>query len=116
MTNLALAIAVVYDVPAPPDWPHGQVSAVSFPRQLPAPADAFDWWIRQDQLDRTYHRLEQLGADDLKFVVDAAAPFSELEWSQKNIELPLSQLAKAYTMIPCYRADRADRQIYLWPI
>ncbi len=112
--NLALAIAVVYDVPAPPDWPHGQVTAISFPRKLPAAADAFDWWIRQDQLDRSYLRLASLRAEDLKFVVDAAAPFDELEWSQKNVDLPLSQLATAYTMIR-YRTDRATKETYIWP-
>src|SRR4029078_12304619 len=112
--DLALAIALVYDLPPPPDWPHGQATDAAFPRQLPAPGAAFDWWIRQDQLDRTYHRLEKLGADDLKFVVDAAAPVAELEWSQKNFAIHLKQLAKAYTMIR-YRPDRADRQIYIWP-
>ena len=112
--DLALAIALVYDLPAPPDWPHAQVAEVSLARQLPSPADAFDWWIRQDQLDRTYHRVEKLGAEDLKFVVDAAAPFAELEWAQRNVELPLNQLAKAYTMI-AYRTDRAAKEIYVWP-
>ncbi len=112
--SLALAIAVVYDVPPPPDWPHGQVYPASFPRHPPAAADAFAWWIRQDQLDRTYHRLESLGADDLKFVVDAAAPFNELEWSQRNVDLSLGQLDKTYRLIR-YRPDRAEKEIYLWP-
>ncbi len=112
--SLALAIAVVYDLPPPPDWPHGQVYPASFPRHPPAAADAFAWWIRQDQLDRSYHRLESLGADDLKFVVDAAAPFNELEWSQRNVDLSLGQLDKAYRLIR-YRPDRAEKEIYLWP-
>ena len=112
--NLALAIAVVYDLAPPPDWPHAQASLESFPRQLPGAADAFDWWIRQDQLDRTYLRIESLRADELKFVVDAAAPFAELEWSQKNVDIPLRLLAKAYTAIQ-YRPDRAQKEIYIWP-
>jgi hypothetical protein len=112
--DLALAIAVDYDLPPPPDWPHGQVDEKSLARNLPAPADAFDWWIRQDQLDRTYHRLESLGAEDLKFMVDAAAPFAELDWARKNVDLPLGQLDKAYTMIR-YRTDRAEKEIYVWP-
>jgi hypothetical protein len=111
--HLALAIAVVYDLPPPPDWPHGQVDG-SFARQLPAPGEAFDWWIRQDQLDRTYLRIEKLRADELKFVVDAAAPFAQLDWSRRNVDLPLSQLAKAYTMIG-YRPDRAAKEVYVWP-
>lgn len=112
--NLALAIAVVYDLPPPPDWPHGQADFASRARQLPAAADAFDWWIRQDQLDRTYLRIASLRADELKFVVDAAAPFAELEWSQRNVDLPLNQLANAYTTIR-YRIDRAQKELYVWP-
>src|ERR1700677_2488039 len=40
--SLALAIAVVYDVPPPPYWPHGQVSRESLPRTLPNPAEPFE--------------------------------------------------------------------------
>lgn len=112
--SLALAIAVVYDLPPPPDWPHGQVRPEAFPHHLPLPAEAFDWWIRQDQLDRTYIRIRSLGADELIFVVDAAAPFAELEWSQRNVAVPLAQLTKAYTMIR-YRTDRAEKELYVWP-
>ena len=39
--HLALAIAVVYDVPPPPDWPHAQVTVAALPRKFPAAADAF---------------------------------------------------------------------------
>jgi hypothetical protein len=112
--DLALAIAVVYDLPPPPDWPHGQATEEALPRRLPAAAEAFDWWIQQDQLDRTYHRLGQLGADELKFVVDAAAPFEELRWSQQNVDLPLAQLAQAYPMVR-YRTDRVPNGTYIWP-
>jgi len=111
--NLALAIAVVYDLPPPPDWPHGQASREDLARRLPTPENAFDWWIRQDQLDRTYHRLADLRADELKFVVDATAPFTELEWSQRNVDVPLHQLANAYTLVR-YNLDRENRQAYVW--
>ncbi|MCX6955460.1 MAG: hypothetical protein NTV51_25200 [Verrucomicrobia bacterium] len=103
--NLALAIAVVFDVPPPPDWPHGQVSAALLPRKFPDPAAAFAWWVKQDQLGHGYHKFTRLGPDELKFVVDAAAPFSELEWAAKISDHPLNQLAKAYTMVR-YRTDR----------
>jgi hypothetical protein len=111
--SLALAIAVVYDLPPPPSWPHGQASLDDLARRLPAPEKAFDWWIRQDQLDRTYHRLADLRADELKFVVDASAPFTELEWSQRNVDFPLSQLAKVYALVR-YSVDRENRQAYVW--
>lgn len=112
--NLALAIALVYDIPPPPDWPHGQVSPQALPRALPPPAAAFAWWIRQEQLGRTYHHLSRLGADELRFVVDAAAPFSELEWIQGAADLPLAQLPRAYSMIK-YRKDRVAANQMVWP-
>ena len=111
--SLAAAIALVYDVPPPPDWPHGQVSAEALPRQFPAPANAFDWWVRQDQRGRTYHRLSRLGAAELRFVVDTVVPLAELEWAQGAANLPLNQLARAYTMVR-YRNDRVTGQQMTW--
>ena len=111
--RLAIAIALVFDVPPPPDWPHGQVPAQALPRRLPAPADAFVWWTKQEQSGRTYHRLGRLGIEDLKFVVDSAAPFAELEWAQAHCPQPLSQLAATYAMIR-YRNDRVTGGIHVW--
>lgn len=111
--NLAIAIALVYDVPPPPVWPHGQVSAALLPRQFAPPADAFAWWIKQEQRGRMYHRLSKLGAAELKFVVDTVVPFAELEWAQGAADLPLGQLARAYPMIR-YRNDRVTGQQMNW--
>ncbi len=112
--SLALAIAVVYDVPPPPWWPHGQVLETALARRLPPPTDAFDWWTQQDIAGRTYHRLARLEAAELKFVVDVNAPFEELVWSQKNVVHPLGQLGQAYTMIR-YRTDRVKDNLTVWP-
>ncbi len=112
--SLALAIAVVFDVPPPPNWPHGQVSPAALPRRFPAPLEAYGWWLKQEQLGRTFHKFSRLGADDLKFVVDTAAPFAELEWAEKIADYPLGQLAKAYTMV-CYRTDRVANNVAIWP-
>ncbi|MEX2044862.1 MAG: hypothetical protein WD941_05870 [Opitutus sp.] len=111
--GLALAIAVVYDLPPPPNWPHGQVTPAALPRKLPDPAAAFEWWIRQQQLGRTHHHVGRLGAAELKFVVDAAAPFAELEWSQKAAGMPLGGLAAAYSMIK-YRQERVEKNQAIW--
>lgn len=112
-SSLALAIGVVYDLPPPPNWPHAQVTPGALPRRLPAPAEAFAWWVRQQELGRTYHALGRLGTDELKFVVDAAAPFAELEWAQGVPGLPLPKLADAYTMIK-YRRDRLEQNQPIW--
>ena len=112
--SLALAIAVVYDVAPPPWWPHAQVSAAALPRKLPPPKDAFAWWIKEDAAGRTFHRLARLPADELKFVVDAAAPFDQLTWSQQIADYPLAQLDRAYTMIR-YRQDRIANNNPVWP-
>lgn len=111
--KLATAIALVYDVPPPPYWPHGQVAATALPRQWPKPLDAFKWWTRQDELGRTFHRLTHLGAEELKFVVNASAPFAELEWSQQVADYPLNSLGKAYTMVR-YDYARVQRDELDW--
>jgi hypothetical protein len=112
--SLALAIAVVFDVPPPPYWPHPQVPEAVLPRQFPAPAVALAWWVKQEQLGRTYHRLSRLGAAELKFVVDAAAPLADLEWSQSHVHQPINQLANAYAMIK-YKRERLTTNTAIWP-
>ena len=113
--NLALAIAVVYDVPPPPDWPHWQVDPDALPRQLPAPADAFAYWIKKDRANVSAHRLRRLPAAELKYLVDVVAPFSELEWAQRNIAPPLGDFAQAYNLVK-YREDRVTLNQPIWPL
>ena len=113
-SSLALAIALVHDVPPPPHWPHGQVSAKTLPRKMNTPSEAFDWWIAEDVAGRTFHRLSRLQADELKFVVDAAAPLAELKWTQQVADYPLSHLDRAYTMVR-YRQDRIANNTPVWP-
>jgi hypothetical protein len=105
--SLALAIAIVFDVPPPPYWPHGQVSKESLPRRLPNPAEPFERLTGEDAMGHTYFRLAGLRAEELKFVVDAAAPAPELRWSVQNVPYPLDQLEGAYSMVK-YRTDRAN--------
>jgi len=112
--SLALAIAIVYDVPPPPDWPHGQVAAGILPRRLPAPLEAFTHWVRLDRANVTAYRLRQLSAGELKFVVDASAPLAELSWAQRNVTPPITELAKAYDMV-AYRKERPARGQFMWP-
>ena len=112
--SLALAIAVVYDVPPPPDWPHGQVSPEALPRRLPRPEATFEFFVKEDQAGRTYQRLKRLGADELKFVVDVAASFDDLQWAQKVVDYPLTHFALTYSMVR-YRLDRMQNDLPMWP-
>lgn len=112
--SLALALAVVYDVPPHPFFPHGQVTAQALPRVFPPAATAFAWWLKQEETGRTYQHLSRLGAEELKFVVDASAPFSELEWAQGGVNLPLGQLPRAYNLVR-YRRDRVTNDRPVWP-
>ncbi|HYC69708.1 MAG TPA: hypothetical protein VEB66_00790 [Opitutaceae bacterium] len=111
--SLALAIAVVFDVPPPPIWPHGQVPAEVLPRQWPGPKEAFDFWVKLDRGNGTVHRLRRLPASELKFIVDTAAPFPELAWARQHVTLPPAEFAKAYDMVK-YRQDRLQGNVFNW--
>ena len=111
--NLAIALAVVHDVPPPPDWPHGQVSPIALPRKLAEPVVAFNYWAKKDRSNLTAHRLRRLPASELKFLVDVVAPFSELDWAQRNVSPPLGDFAKAYDLVR-YRPERVAANQYLW--
>lgn len=112
--NLAIAIAVVYDVPPPPDWPHGQVSPEALPRKLLPPADVFAFFVKSDRAGETLQRLRRLSAGELKFVVDTGATFEEMSWAQRNLRLPLAQLPKAYALVRP-RPERIEAGALVWP-
>jgi tetratricopeptide (TPR) repeat protein len=112
--QLALALAVVDDVPPPPSWPHSQVSAAVLPRKLIPPLEAFAFFTKSDHDGLTLQKLSRLDAETLKFVVDSAAPIPELAWAQKAIDFPLTSLDRAYTAVT-YQTQRADLGQFLWP-
>lgn len=113
-TQLALAIALVYDAPPPPQWPHWQVSAEALPRRLPSPQTAFKFLVDADKVGATLHKLGALSAAELKFVVDFSAPFPELVWAQRSVKFALPDLVKSYEAVR-YRTDRIEAQEYVWP-
>lgn len=111
---LSIALAVVYDLPPPPDWPHAQVSAALLPRRWPAAKDTFDYLVKADKAGRTFHRLRKLSPEELRFVVDVSAPFSELTWSEQVIDVPLAHFDRVYSKIR-YRRDRVTNNQPHWP-
>jgi len=112
--QLALAIALVYDVPPPPQWPHGQVSERLLSRQLRDPLEVFRYWVAADRSRTTLHELDKLAASELKFVIDAAAPWEDLDWVQEKVEFGFDSLPRAYDAV-VYRLDRIDTGNYSWP-
>lgn len=112
--SLALALAVVYDVSPPPYWPHGQVAQTALPRRLPAPEDAWAFLISTDREGKSLHRMRQLDAAELRFLVDLAAPQEELRWAQANVKFALARLSDTYSSID-YKIVRAMDGVYQWP-
>ena len=112
--NLALALAVVYDVPPPADWPHGQVRPQALPRRLPDPVEAFAFFVKADRTGATLQRLSRLPAEDLKYVVDTSASFADLTWAETKVAAPLAGLARLYNMVR-YRRDRLEGDVLIWP-
>lgn len=112
--QLALAIAVVHDVPPPPTWPHAQVAAAALPRRLMAPRDAFTYWSTADDRGLTLQRLTRLTAGELKFVIDAAAPQGELDWARQSVKGPITRLPGMYDAVR-YRMDRLEANVMQWP-
>ncbi len=112
--SLAIAIALVYDTPPPPYWPHAQIGAAMPVRALPDPLAAFRFFVEQDRAGRCYQPLRQLGPEELKFVVDVAASFEELRWSQTIVDVPLDRFDQVYSMIR-YRVDRLRNGNAVWP-
>lgn len=111
---LALALAVVYDVPPPSWWPHGQVSEAVLPRKLPAPEEAWAFLVGTDRAGKSLHRLRGLDPEELRFVADLAAPLDELRWAQANVKTPLARLAETYSSIS-YKTARVVDGLYDWP-
>ncbi|MFZ5494016.1 MAG: hypothetical protein ACOZE5_01600 [Verrucomicrobiota bacterium] len=112
--SLALAIAVVHDVPPSPWWPHGQVNAVMLPRKPPPPEQIFGYLARLDRANGTAHKLGRLPAGELKFLVDIVAPFKELDWARQSVPPGIADLGKAYDLVK-YRQDRLTANQYIWP-
>ncbi|MCC5022686.1 MAG: hypothetical protein J6386_07760 [Candidatus Synoicihabitans palmerolidicus] len=112
--ELALAVAVVRDVLPPPAGPHGQVSDEILPRKVPSAKQTYAFWVESDMRGKTLHCLSRLKASELKFVIDAAAPLSDLRWAQEQASYDLGSLPGAYDAVR-YRDDRVEREIYSWP-
>jgi hypothetical protein len=112
--SLMLAFALVYDQRQPEKWPHHQVdSSLVLPMDESLP-DRFAYYARANDAGKLEHDLRRLSVAELKFVVDAPVPRSELDWAAKNVRLRRSQFDRAFSLVD-YDERRAQRGIYQWP-
>lgn len=111
---LAIALTLVFDQRLPQYWPHHQVAQELVPRARPDLLAAFDFWVNSQKSGATLMDIRKLGADTLKFVVDAPVEFSEIEWAQKNARFPRTDWGRAFSSIS-YSRSRIASQQYDWP-
>lgn len=112
--SLMLAFALVYDQRKPGFWPHRQVHPSNvLPMDEPL-AERFAYYARLNDAGRLDHDLRRMSAAELKFVVDAPVPRSELEWAAKNVKVRRDQFEKAFSAVN-YDQRRAERGVFVWP-
>lgn len=112
--SLMLAFALVYDQRPPKAWPHHQVDAALVPPMDETLSDRFAYYSRANDAGKLEHDLRRLSVAELKFVVDAPVPRSELEWAAKNVRARRGQFDRAFTAVD-YDERRAQRGIFVWP-
>lgn len=112
--NLALAISVVRDQPAPSWWPHRQVLQKDVPRKDLPPEEIFARTVRAFREGKLRLDPRKLDASELKFVVDAPLKPQELEFIENSGSLAKEDPTKAFAAIRYDRA-RVIRSAYVWP-
>ncbi len=112
--RLAVAIAVVYDQPPPPNWPHPQVKPEAVPRVHRTPFEIYGFWIQCQQLGRLFLDVRRLEVEQLTHVVDAPVRESEFMWAQAQVTLPRYRFAEAFDLVR-YDLDRLRNRAFIWP-
>jgi hypothetical protein len=111
--SLALAYALVYDQRPPAHWPHHQVAPEAVPEMDESLADRFGFYVQRNDARKLDYDLRRLSAEELKFVIDAPVPRSELEWAAKNVKFGRSQFDRTFSMVD-YDQRRAERGDFVW--
>ncbi|MFM8830873.1 MAG: tetratricopeptide repeat protein [Spartobacteria bacterium] len=111
--GLAIAIALVNDVPPPQGWPHHQVAAELVPASILPVERQFSRWVSANEARQLLLDPRKLSPSQLKFVVDAFITDDELAWARKNVRLTRSTFEKAYFQIN-YSHERLQAQQYDW--
>ena len=112
--SLMMAFALVYDQRQPAKWPHHQVDPSLVPPMDESLSDRFEFYARANDAGRLEHDLRRLSVSELKFVVDAPVPRSELEWAAKNVRVRRGQFDRAFSIVD-YDERRVQLGAYSWP-
>lgn len=112
--SLMLAYALVYDQRPPSFWPHHQVPPSAVPGMDESLADRLGFYAQRNDAGKLDYDLRRLSAEELKFVIDAPVPRSELEWAAKNVKFGRNQFDRAFSLVT-YDQRRAERGIFNWP-
>jgi hypothetical protein len=112
--ELALAIALVRDQPAPVFWPHRQVSPAAFHRGDQSPAELFSEFVSAYRRGKLRRDLHSTGVRALMFVVDSPLSSSESEWVRSD-RLASRQDPPAALASINYDESRMLSQSYVWP-
>ncbi len=112
--SLMIAFALVYDQREPSFWPHHQVEPKAVPR-LDEPLEArFEYYASANEARRLEHDLRRLTAAEMRFLVDAPVPRSELEWAAKNVKFRRDQFDRTFGMVN-YDHRRVEKGVFVWP-
>lgn len=112
--DLAIAVALVHDQPAPSWWPHRQVLQKDVPRMTSEPADLFGRIVRAFREGHLKRDPRQLDAAELKFLVDAPLNPAEFASLRDSPSLSREDPARAFESIR-YDRGRVTRGAYVWP-
>lgn len=112
--SLALAFALVYDQRKPAYWPHPQVESAAVPSRDESLAERFAYYVRQNNIGKLDFDLRRLSAAELKFLVDADVPRSELEWAAKNVRVRRDRFEDAFSAVT-YDLPRVKKGVFHWP-
>lgn len=112
--ELALAISLVRDQPAPDFWPHRQVKRIDFNRVDQSATALFAGYVSAARSGRLLRDPRSLGVRQLMFAVGAPLDPLEIEWARsatgKNRREPPELLTSVH-----YDGLRMASQSYVWP-
>ena len=111
--RLAIAMAIVWDVP-PPASPHHQVDPIKIPPDTSTTPERFRFWVDCNEKKVCDFDLTKLEVEQLKFIVDASQPLDELRWAQAAVRYSLSNFDQAFSSIR-YDEPRLDQGVFSWP-